>query len=97
MCHCGSRLFPCGQFLGGQLLLMLLYGALLGVGAKLISDGSEILLDLFPSWGTVIGAGACGVTPPPPHGTALSPRTLRHCFVIALMCVCVCVCAFVYT
>ena len=25
-------------------------------GAKLISDGSELLLELFPAWGTVIGA-----------------------------------------
>jgi Ca2+/Na+ antiporter len=25
-------------------------------GAKTLSDGSELLLDLFPTWGTVIGA-----------------------------------------
>jgi Ca2+/Na+ antiporter len=39
-----------------MLLLMALYGLILAFGAKLISDGSEELLELFPKFGTVIGA-----------------------------------------
>jgi len=37
-------------------LLILIYGVILAAGAKVISDGSEGLLDLFPTYGTVIGA-----------------------------------------
>lgn len=39
-----------------MLLSMAIYGVILAFGAKTISDGSELLLDLFPSAGTVIGA-----------------------------------------
>lgn len=35
---------------------MAIYGVILAFGAKTISDGSELLLDLFPNAGTVIGA-----------------------------------------
>lgn len=35
---------------------MIFYGAILSGGAKVISDGSETMLELFPAWGTVIGA-----------------------------------------
>jgi len=40
----------------GLLFLIVVYGLILSFGAKTISDGSEGLLDLFPSWGSVIGA-----------------------------------------
>jgi len=39
-------MFPCSATITGNLILMLFYGALLGVAAKLISDGAEMLLDL---------------------------------------------------
>jgi len=35
---------------------MVFYGSILALGAKLISDGSEELLELFPAYGTMIGA-----------------------------------------
>lgn len=34
-------------------MLMLFYGIVLGFGAKLISDGAEGMLDLFPKYGSV--------------------------------------------
>jgi len=36
--------------------LIAFYGIVLGFGAKILSDGSEEMLELFPKWGTVIGA-----------------------------------------
>jgi len=36
--------------------LLAFYGVILSFGAKTISDGSELLLELFPKWGTVVGA-----------------------------------------
>jgi hypothetical protein len=38
-----------------MILMMLFYGAILAGGAKLIADGAEELLELFPDWSTVIG------------------------------------------
>ncbi|XP_028416415.1 sodium/calcium exchanger NCL2-like [Dendronephthya gigantea] len=38
--------FPCSSTIIGNLLLIVFYGALLMVAAKLISDGAELLLDL---------------------------------------------------
>eukprot|EP01120_Amphizonella_sp_Union-15-10_P006092 TRINITY_DN1903_c0_g1_i1.p1 TRINITY_DN1903_c0_g1~~TRINITY_DN1903_c0_g1_i1.p1 ORF type:complete len:556 (-),score=72.88 TRINITY_DN1903_c0_g1_i1:45-1712(-) len=48
--------FPCGKTKLSLILLILFYGLILGASAKLISDGSEMMLELFPSYGTVIGA-----------------------------------------
>lgn len=38
--------YPCSSTITGNLLLMVFYGAILGVAAKCISDGAELLLDL---------------------------------------------------
>ncbi len=38
---CTSSFFPCSDTVVGNLLLVLFYGAVLGVGAKFISDGAE--------------------------------------------------------
>ena len=40
-----NGLFPCSSTITGNLLLMICYGAILGVAAKFISDGAEMLLD----------------------------------------------------
>jgi len=53
---CDASTYPCAESIFGQILLMLFYGGILAGGAKLISDGSEMYLELFPAWGTVIGA-----------------------------------------
>lgn len=55
-CSDKENLYPCSENIVGQLLLMVFYGAILMCGAKLISDGSELMLELFPAYGTVIGA-----------------------------------------
>jgi hypothetical protein len=55
-CSDKDNLYPCSENIVGQLLLMLFYGVILMCGAKLISDGSELMLELFPAFGTVIGA-----------------------------------------
>ncbi|XP_057312631.1 uncharacterized protein LOC130654118 [Hydractinia symbiolongicarpus] len=39
-------LFPCSDTITGNVILMVFYGAVLGVAAKFISDGAELLLDL---------------------------------------------------
>lgn len=39
-----------------MIIMILIYGAILLAAAKMIGDGSEELLELFPSYGTVIGA-----------------------------------------
>jgi len=39
-----------------MVVMILIYGAILLVSAKMIGDGSEELLELFPDYGTVIGA-----------------------------------------
>ncbi|CAH3176055.1 unnamed protein product [Porites lobata] len=41
-----NGLYPCSSTITGNLLLMVFYGAILGVAAKCISDGAELLLDL---------------------------------------------------
>lgn len=38
-----------------MLLMMLFYGGILAFGAKLIADGAEELLELFPDASTIIG------------------------------------------
>ena len=43
---CISEVFPCSNYVGGNLVLVLYYGLTLGFGAKLISDGAEMLLDV---------------------------------------------------
>jgi len=53
---CSVGIFPCSDNIVGLIMIILFYGFILGMGAKTISDGSEILLELFPKWGTVIGA-----------------------------------------
>ena len=46
---CESDIFPCSNKILGNLVLIVFYGLTLGVAAKLISDGAEMLLDLsFP-------------------------------------------------
>lgn len=39
-----------------MIVMMLIYATILGFGAKLIADGSEELLELFPNYNTIIGA-----------------------------------------
>lgn len=41
-----NGVYPCSSTITGNLLLMVFYGAILGVAAKCISDGAELLLDL---------------------------------------------------
>lgn len=44
--HCDSNIFPCSDKITGNIVLIIFYGLTLGVAAKLISDGAELLLDL---------------------------------------------------
>lgn len=41
-----NGVYPCSSTITGNLLLMIFYGAILGIAAKCISDGAELLLDL---------------------------------------------------
>ncbi|XP_031559958.1 sodium/calcium exchanger NCL1-like isoform X2 [Actinia tenebrosa] len=41
-----NGIYPCSSTISGNLLLMVFYGAILGVAAKCISDGAELLLDI---------------------------------------------------
>ncbi|EDO35059.1 predicted protein [Nematostella vectensis] len=41
-----NGIYPCSSTITGNFLLMVFYGAILGVAAKCISDGAELLLDL---------------------------------------------------
>jgi hypothetical protein len=43
---CLEKLFPCSQTIVGNLMLMVAYGFVLSCGAKLISDGAEMLLEV---------------------------------------------------
>eukprot|EP00731_Ephydatia_muelleri_P014631 Em0008g351a len=43
---CVFSLVPCSYSITGNLILIAFYGVLLGIAAKLISDGAELLLDL---------------------------------------------------
>jgi hypothetical protein len=43
---CLNKLFPCSQTVVGNLMLMVAYGFILSCGAKLISDGAEMLLEV---------------------------------------------------
>lgn len=43
---CLEKLFPCSQTIIGNLMLMCAYGFVLSCGAKLISDGAEMLLEV---------------------------------------------------
>jgi len=52
---CGS-MFPCSKNIVGMVILILLYGLVLAGSAKMIADGSDMLLEIFPDYGTVIGA-----------------------------------------
>jgi hypothetical protein len=52
-CTCG--LFPSTGSLASMVLMMLFYGAILAFGAKMIADGAEELLELFPDSSTIIG------------------------------------------
>lgn len=48
--------FPCSDGNMGSVIMVLMYGCVLGIGAKLISDGAEGVLELWPDYGSVIGA-----------------------------------------
>ncbi|EGG23641.1 hypothetical protein DFA_05775 [Cavenderia fasciculata] len=50
---CLNSFWPCSGTVGGMILLMAIYGAILAFGAKIISDGSELLME-------VIDAGIIG-------------------------------------
>uniref|UniRef100_A0A6B2L1M2 Sodium/calcium exchanger membrane region domain-containing protein n=1 Tax=Arcella intermedia TaxID=1963864 RepID=A0A6B2L1M2_9EUKA len=52
---CTCSLYPSTNSLGSMLIMILFYGAILGFGAKIIADGSELLLEIFPNWSTLIG------------------------------------------
>jgi Ca2+/Na+ antiporter len=43
---CLEKLFPCSQTVVGNMILMCAYGFILSCGAKLISDGAEMLLEV---------------------------------------------------
>jgi hypothetical protein len=43
---CLEKLFPCSQTVIGNMMLMIAYGFVLSCGAKLISDGAEMLLEV---------------------------------------------------
>ncbi len=45
---CSPGIFPCSESISGTLMLVVIYGAILGIGAKLISDGAEGVLELWP-------------------------------------------------
>lgn len=45
--------FPCSNTITGNLLLIALYGVILGLSAKAISDGAELLLDIGMAWQNV--------------------------------------------
>ena len=47
VCEETYGLFPCSSSLPGSIFLCLMYGALLLKGANLISDGSELLLEVL--------------------------------------------------
>lgn len=49
-----TGIFPCSSAIPGNLLLIIFYALILGVAAKLISDGAELLLDLGVS-ATIVG------------------------------------------
>ncbi|KAL6051953.1 Sodium/calcium exchanger NCL2 [Balamuthia mandrillaris] len=44
---CVNGIFPCSRTVEGLLLLMAIYGVILAFGAKLISNGSELLLEIL--------------------------------------------------
>ena len=44
--HCDSNIFPCSDKIVGNIVMVIFYGLTLGIAAKLISDGAELLLDL---------------------------------------------------
>jgi hypothetical protein len=44
--RCESEIFPCSDYIMGNMVLIAYYGLTLGFSAKMISDGSEMLLDL---------------------------------------------------
>eukprot|EP01091_Cochliopodium_minus_P002470 TRINITY_DN1232_c0_g1_i2.p1 TRINITY_DN1232_c0_g1~~TRINITY_DN1232_c0_g1_i2.p1 ORF type:complete len:117 (+),score=18.60 TRINITY_DN1232_c0_g1_i2:535-885(+) len=50
ICDCSAP-YPCSTSILGMLILMAFYGLVLSFGAKLISDGAEGMLDLFPKYG----------------------------------------------
>ena len=53
MTLCEEAAFPCSDTWEGNLILMGMYCIILGFGAKLIADGSDELLEIFP--GGLIG------------------------------------------
>ena len=50
-CVCGEELcpsyWPCSPNIFGQIVLMVFYGIILAFGAKTISDGSELLMEIL--------------------------------------------------
>eukprot|EP01133_Synstelium_polycarpum_P000366 gene366-425_t len=77
--ECVKSIWPCSNTVMGMLILMAFYGVLLAAGAKLISDGSELLLEIldpgiigglllpllsaFPDAAIIVVAGAFGNDP----------------------------------
>jgi len=45
--ECLNSFWPCTNNIGGMLFLMVGYGCILGLGAKFISDGSEMLMEIL--------------------------------------------------
>lgn len=52
---CTCSLFPSANSIGSMVVMVIIYGLFLGYAAKMIADGSELLLEIFPNWGTIIG------------------------------------------
>eukprot|EP01088_Endostelium_zonatum_P006223 TRINITY_DN1832_c0_g1_i1.p1 TRINITY_DN1832_c0_g1~~TRINITY_DN1832_c0_g1_i1.p1 ORF type:complete len:581 (-),score=151.54 TRINITY_DN1832_c0_g1_i1:46-1788(-) len=46
---CTDSFYPCSDTISGILILLFFYGVLLAFGAKFISDGSELLLEILPA------------------------------------------------
>lgn len=52
----GACVFACISFFSQKKSADIFLGVILGLGAKLISDGAEGVLELWPAYGSVIGA-----------------------------------------
>jgi hypothetical protein len=54
--NCQGSFFPCANNLSTSIFLIIFYGLIILVCAKITSMGAEMLLELYPNRGSVIGA-----------------------------------------
>eukprot|EP00013_Stygamoeba_regulata_P020824 CAMPEP_0177646148 /NCGR_PEP_ID=MMETSP0447-20121125/9620_1 /TAXON_ID=0 /ORGANISM="Stygamoeba regulata, Strain BSH-02190019" /LENGTH=619 /DNA_ID=CAMNT_0019148663 /DNA_START=55 /DNA_END=1911 /DNA_ORIENTATION=- len=99
-CEVAAGIWPCSPDWFGQLVLMFFYGVLLAQGAKLISDGSELLLEILdpgligglllpilgavPDAAIIVVAGALGARPDAITQVAVGVGTLAGSTVMLL-------------